>query len=95
MHVSYNECTLGTFMALADGDKAVHIGKSARDLPSAPVVLRSDLALSTVLAAFLLDISTVFAELSQNIDLVRSSSSRLKKEKGKMVFCYQNCSDLL
>ena len=33
--------------------------------------------------AFLLDISTVFAELSQNIDLVRSSSSRLKKVKGK------------
>ena len=89
-------------MALADGDKAVHIGKSARDLPSAPVVLRSDLALSTVLAAFLLDISTVFAELSQNIDLVRSSSSRLKKReilqnvvigKGEMVFCFQNCSE--
>ena len=75
-------------MALADGDKAVHIGKSARDLPSAPVVLRSDLALSTVLAAFLLDISTVFAELSQNIDLVRSSSSRLKKRKEKIQkFC--------
>jgi hypothetical protein len=49
----------------------------------------------------------VFAELSQNIDLVSSSSSRLKKRgrkkykiqenvvtgKGEMVFCFQNYSD--